>query len=158
MATRSVKKSTTKKSVAKKKTTRKSPVKKGPAKKRTTRKSPAKKSVAKKKVAKKNKKLTARSPAKTGNKIVLNSVLAVNDAKTLYTELGNMLEARKDILIDASAVEMVDSAILQLLSAFINKAQLGGPGVTWVKPSKEFLSRSETLDLTDMLGLKGKQG
>lgn len=143
MAKSSVKKSATKKRVVKKK---------------VISKSPAKKSTVKKKAANKNRKLTARKPVGARNKIVLKTVLAISDAKALYTELGRKLEEKKGVSIDASAVEMVDTAILQLLLAFIQKSQLHNVVVKWVKPSKEFLSRSEALNLTKLLGLGEAQG
>jgi anti-anti-sigma regulatory factor len=143
MAKSSIKKSATKKRVVKKK---------------AARKSPAKKAAVKKKVARKSQKPMSRKPVKAGNKIVLKAVLAINDAKALYAELGKKLETKKDISIDASAVEMVDTAILQLLLAFARKSQLQNVAVKWVKPSHEFLSRSETLNLTKLLGLSEAQG
>lgn len=155
MATKSAKKSTEKKTAAKKKTIRSRSVKKNAVKEKTIKSSSVKKNTVKEKANKKDQKPVARSPAKTENKITLNSVLAINDAKTLYAELGDMLKAKRDIFIDASAVEMVDAAILQMLLAFIQKSQLQSISVTWVKSSKEFVSRAEILDLTGALGLKG---
>lgn len=143
MAKSSIKKSATKKRVVKKKATRKSPAKKSPVKKQAVKKS---------------QKPMSRKSAKAGNKIVLKAVLAINDAKALYAELGKKLETKKDISIDASAVEMVDTAILQLLLAFTQKSQLQNVAVKWVKPSQEFLSRSRTLNLTRLLGLNEVQG
>jgi len=143
MAKSSVKKSATKKRVVKQK---------------AISKSPPKKSAVKKKTASKKRKSTAKKPARVENKIVLKTVLAISDAKTLHTELGKKLKAKKGISIDASAVEMVDTAMLQLLSAFIKRSQLDSVVVKWVKPSREFLSRSETLNLTKLLGLSEAQG
>lgn len=143
MAKSSIKKSATKKRVVKKKAIRKSPAKKSPVKKETVKKS---------------QKPVRKPPAMAGNKIVLKAVLAINDAKALYAELGKKLETKKDISIDASAVEMVDTAILQLLLAFTQKSQLQNVAVKWVKPSREFLSRSETLNLTRLLGLSEARG
>ena len=143
MAKSSIKKSTAKKRVVKKK---------------SARKSTAKKSAVKKKSVKKSQKTVSRKPANAGNEIVLKAVLAINDAKALYAELGKKLETKKDISIDASAVEMVDTAILQLLLAFTVKSQLQNVSVNWVKPSQEFLSRSETLNLTRLLGLSEARG
>jgi len=143
MAKSSIKKSATKKRAVKKKTIRKSPAKKSPVKKETVKKS---------------QKQVRTPPARAGNKIVLKAVLAINDAKALYAELGKKLETKKDISIDASAVEMVDTAILQLLLAFTQKSQLQNVAVKWEKPSREFLSRSETLNLTRLLGLSEAQG
>lgn len=142
MAKSSIKKSATKKRI----------------KKNTSRKSLTKKSVVKKKIVKKSHKSMSRKSAGAGNKIVLKAVLAINDAKSLYAELSKKLEIKKGISIDASAVEMVDTAILQLLLAFVQKSKLQNIAVEWVKPSHEFFSRSETLNLTSMLGLSEAKG
>ena len=138
MAKSSIKKSVTKKRVVKKK---------------SIRKSSANKSAAKEKSVRKSQKPVGRKPVVAGNKIILKAVLVINDAKSLYAELGKKLETKKDISIDASAVEMVDTAILQLLLAFTRKSQLQNIAVKWVKPSQEFLNRSEALNLTRLLGL-----
>ena len=148
MSKSSVKKVATKKHVVKKKA-----IGKKPARKRVTEKKAAKTPVARKASVEKNKKSTSKNPARAGSTIVLKVVLAINDAKALHTELGEKLEAKKDISIDASAVEMADTAILQLLLAFVQKSQLQNLAVKWINPSQEFLNRSETLNLTGMLGL-----
>jgi anti-anti-sigma regulatory factor len=141
-----------------KKSATKNTAKKRAVKKKTAKKSPVKKSAVKKKSVKKSQKLTKKKSAKAmaSNEIELKSVLAVSDASVLYAELGQKLGETKDILINASRVEMVDTAILQLLLAFIKKSQSQNVAVEWVKPSQEFLSRSETLNLTGMLGLGEK--
>ena len=131
-------------------------IKKTATKKQAVKKSAPKKTVAKKKVVKKpRKKPIKKSTPVANNKIVLKAVLAINDAKVIYAELGTKLATKKNISIDASAVEMVDTAILQLLLAFIQKAILQNILVTWVKPSQAFLSRSDALNLTGLLGLEG---
>lgn len=131
--------------------------KKRVVKKKVVSKSPAKKTVARKAAVSKNRKSTSKKPARAGSKIVLKVVLAISDAKALHTELGEKLEAKKDVSIDASSVEMVDTAILQVLLAFIKKAQLQSMAVKWINPSQEFLSRSETLNLTGVLGVSEAQ-
>lgn len=136
MATRTTKKAATKKSVARKKTTKKTP-----AKKPVTRK-------------KKNNSTTSKSTKNASNKLSLNTVLAINDVKRLYAELSKFPGTKKNILIDASKVEMVDTAILQVLLAFVKKAQVQDVSVTWVEPSQEFMNRAEMLDLTGLLGLR----
>lgn len=136
----------------------KSTTKKRVVKKKAIPKSPAKKSAAKKKTIGKNKRSASKKTVRAGNEINLKAVLSISDAKTLYAEFGKKLESNKNILINASAVEMVDTAILQLLLAFIQKSQLQNIAVEWVKPSKELISRSETLNLTRMLGLSEGRG
>ena len=137
---------------------KKSATKKRSVKKKSVKKSSDKKNAVKKKTLKKSQKSVSRKSASTGNNVVLKAVLVINDAKALYAELGKRLEAKKDISVDASAVEMVDTAILQLLLVFIRKSKLQNISVEWVRPSQEFLSRSETLNLTSLLGLSEGQG
>ena len=73
----------------------------------------------------------------------------------MYTQLNSMLESKQDITIDASAVEMLDTAILQLLLAFVNKIRAQNREVVWIKPSEEMINRATTLNLQAGLGLDG---
>ena len=73
----------------------------------------------------------------------------------MYTQLNSMLESKQDITIDASAVEMLDTAILQLLLAFVNKIRSQNREVVWIKPSEEMINRATTLNLQAGLGLDG---
>lgn len=87
--------------------------------------------------------------------LVLGSIITINDAQTMYTQLNSMLESKQDITIDASAVEMLDTAILQLLLAFVNKIRSQNREVVWIKPSEEMINRATTLNLQAGLGLAG---
>jgi len=79
-----------------------------------------KKKKAKVKTNQKNKTQKRKVKADKTN-LVLDSIITINDAQTMYTQLNSLLELKQDITIDASAVEMLDTAILQLLLAFVNK-------------------------------------
>jgi len=129
-------------------------------------KSPAKKSVKnaikksgktsdqKKKALKKsgNKK----TDASTGErKYVLDSVLVINNAQTIHGQLTALINAKQNIVIDASSVEMADTSILQLLLSFVKKIHTQNLKVRWENPSHELLSRAEMLDLKERLGLAG---
>lgn len=135
MPTSSIKKSATKKSAPKKTSTRKSAPKKSGVNKKTVKKS-------------------HKSKSTDNNALTLSPVLAINDNKKLYIELGKILDNKKKITIDASAVTMIDTAILQLLLAFIQKAKSKSIAVDWMKPSEEFISRVDMLNLTGKLGLQ----
>lgn len=87
--------------------------------------------------------------------LVLGSIITINDAQAMYTQLNSMLESKQDITIDASAVEMLDTAILQLLLAFVNKIRAQNREVVWIKPSEEMINRATTLNLQAGLGLDG---
>jgi len=73
----------------------------------------------------------------------------------MYTQLNSLLELKQDITIDASAVEMLDTAILQLLLAFVNKIKAQNRQVVWIKPSEEMINRAIMLNLNAGLGLGG---
>ena len=128
-------------------------VKKSATKKHVVKKKATGKSAPKKKAVNKSRKSKVRKSVGAGNKIVLKTVLTIGDAKTLHAELGKKLGTKKDLSIDASAVDMVDTAILQLLLACVQNYKSHNLAVKWAKPSQEFLSRSEALNLTNLLGL-----
>ena len=87
--------------------------------------------------------------------MVLESIITISDAQAMYTQLNSLLKSKQDITIDASAVEMLDTAILQLLLAFVNKIRAQNREVVWIKPSGELINRATTLNLQTGLGLNG---
>ena len=84
--------------------------------------------------------------------LTLEAVVVINNAKSLYQEL-NQLTRNSNVNIDASAVEMIDTAVLQLLYAFVMQAQSSSHTVNWTNPSKEFVSRAKLLGLTRHMGI-----
>lgn len=129
--------------------------KKPPAKKavKTVVKKTSKTSVSVKEVAKKTGKKKDTSNGE--RKYVLDPVLVINNAHTMHEQLMALINAKKNVVIDASAVEMADTSILQLLLAFVKKLHAEDLKVTWINPSNELLSRAKILDLTEKLGLTG---
>jgi len=87
--------------------------------------------------------------------LVLDPIITINDAQTMYTQLKLLLESKQDITIEAYAVEMLDTAILQLLFAFVNKIKAENREVVWTNPSEEMISRATILNLQAGLGLDG---
>jgi anti-anti-sigma regulatory factor len=124
-----------KKKVAKKKT-------------RTVKSAPAKKSVKKKPgeptAAKEN----------DNNRMTLNPVLVINNAKSMLDTIDNLVNSNDDVYIDASAVEMIDTAILQLLLAATIKIRSANHKVIWTEPSDIFLSNATLLGLSEAMGLE----
>ncbi len=135
--------------------------KKTKATKQAVKKTKVKKTQAKKVPAKKRAKKS--TPGNESDKakilqetnIKLDSVLIINDVQTMYAQLEKMLESKQNITIDASAVEMLDTAMLQLLLAFVIKIKAQNKEVIWIKPSVEMISRAATLNLQARLGLDG---
>lgn len=83
--------------------------------------------------------------------LTLDSVAVINNAKTLYEEFSRAINT--DVNIDASAVEMIDTAILQLLYAFVIKVTSTHHRINWINPSDEFVSRARLLGLSRNLGI-----
>ena len=124
-------------------TTSKNPTTK---KKKVTRK----KSDATKKVSKTKTEKPIRSNQQT---LKLDPVLVINNAKALSVEFEKLINSNEDISIDASAVEMVDTAILQLLLTMVIKIKSSKHQVHWLNPSAVFISNSSLLGMSASLGL-----
>ena len=118
-----------------------------------------KKKVSRKKAAPRKRASTGKArSASTANKpvaahtLTLDSVVVINNAKSLYQTLAE-IDDDSDVTIDASAVEMIDTAVLQLLFAFSRKVQAGNHRISWINPSDEFVSRADLLGLSRHLGI-----
>ena len=125
-----------------------------------TKKAPAvrKKRVVKKKDAPRNS-TVKKAPSKSVETeqpsiqmLKLDSVVVINNAKSLYQEFSQ-ITSDTDVNIDASAVEMIDTAILQLLFAFVIKVKSSNHEVNWIKPSDEFVSRATLIGLQQHMGI-----
>lgn len=122
-------------------------------------------SVVKKKRAPRKKASAAGSVNKKNNNtdmhgetpvLTLDAVLVINKANELRDRFSAFLDkGNKEIIIDASAVEMIDTAIIQLLYSFITALKSDGLSATWQSPSEEFVGRVRSLGLGEMLGIEG---
>lgn len=61
----------------------------------------------------------------------LSSNCTVKDAVALKSELVQLLETSETVAIDASSVERIDTAIMQLLCAFVRDRAERNLGVSW---------------------------
>jgi len=84
--------------------------------------------------------------------IKLQSELNIRQVAELKEQLNNALSA-DDIVLDASAIEVVDAAGLQLLLAFIQQARLKNITIKWGDLSDGFLNAVKLMGLSDGLGL-----
>ena len=85
--------------------------------------------------------------------IVLAPVLAIENAKDLYEQFNSIIQKRRNVIINASSVEMIDTAMLQLLIAFVRKLQNQGIKISWIEPSDELISRAVLLNLEEHLNI-----
>jgi ABC-type transporter Mla MlaB component len=87
------------------------------------------------------------------NRLVLESSLVINKASDVYESLKKLSSSGDAIEIDASKVEIIDSASLQLLLAFVLSLKEKGVSLSWHKPSEGMLNKASILGLTKHLGL-----
>lgn len=85
--------------------------------------------------------------------IVLAPVLAIENAKDLYEQFNSIIQKHRNVIINASSVEMIDTAMLQLLIAFVRKLQNQGIKISWIEPSDELISRAVLLNLEKHLNI-----
>ncbi len=132
-------------------------------KSRTGEKSRARSSSNRKKVS--ERKVTKRSSATKPDKgvedddghlvIVLDPVLVINKASGMHEKLAPYLEKNgNEITIDASLVEMIDTAMIQLLYSLVTDLKSKNVGIIWRSPSLEFVSRVRSLGLAERLGIE----
>lgn len=144
------------------------------SKKRKQEKDTAEKKISVKKSVEKNKKVSkpkqvnrskikkpkqAGSPKKksaskkNNSVIVLSAVMVINEVALLHKKLIKLSASRRTVTLDASKVEMIDTAAIQLLLAFVITMNKKGVSFVWKNPSREFLERTSILNLTAALCL-----
>ena len=135
---------------AEKKTEKKTVV----SEKKADQKTVQKKATAKKAGKEKKADNTAATKAEVElNRLVLESSMVINKAGDFYQSLKKSLTGGKSIEIDASQVEIIDSAIMQLLFAFVLQLKEKDISYSWHKPSDNLLNKASILGLTEKLGL-----
>ncbi len=87
------------------------------------------------------------------NQIVLESILNIQNVNKLYEQLKNSLDEHNKIEIDASAVEQIDTANLQVLAVLKQTAVKLHKEIIFDFPSDKFLESAELLGLSEILEL-----
>jgi len=87
------------------------------------------------------------------SEIALNSNCTVKDAVALKRSLMALKDAQDTVVIDASAVERVDTATLQLLCAFVRERVGSDREVLWRSPSAAVFEASRLLGVSELLCL-----
>ena len=79
--------------------------------------------------------------------------LTISGCRDWYQRLNAGLEnPDRAVVFDMSKVEKIDTASLQLLTAFVFKARANGVSLTWPEPSSHFLAVVRCLNLNAALG------
>lgn len=138
---------------------KKNPVKKKIAKKVPSKKAPVRKTIKKTAVRKPTTKkaITGGADRKgkdavNENNMVLSAVLMINDARNMHSSLTSLLDKYDEVTIDASSVEMIDTAVMQLFLAFSMKMKSQEKNLIWMNPSQVFVSRAGALDISEEMG------
>jgi len=87
-------------------------------------------------------------------KIVLEEDVSIVQVAVLKEAWLPVLDSGKDINIDASAVEDIDTAGLQLLLSLVKTAKDSGRSVTWQEPSEAVINAVKETSLRDALGIQ----
>lgn len=87
-------------------------------------------------------------------KIVLEEDVSIVQVAILKEAWLPVLDSGKDITIDASAVEDIDTAGLQLLLSLVKTAKDSGRSVTWDGPSEAVINAVKETSLRDALGIQ----
>ncbi len=85
--------------------------------------------------------------------VSLGTALDIAHASSLKSRLVTALTKNIPVQLTSDKVERVDTAGLQLIFAFIKKAETQGNSVHWYKPSDALINASEILGLQSELKL-----
>ena len=97
------------------------------------------------------------SDAAQGEPVVtLFSNSTVKDAAALKDTLLQVLDAPSGVTIDAKSVERIDTAIVQLLCAFVRDRAAHNRAVTWSGTPQVVFDAARLLGLGELLGLPGQ--
>lgn len=84
--------------------------------------------------------------------LVFEPVLDITGARHLYHELDDLLASAKALVLDASGVQRIDTAALQLIAAFCRAARDAGLPVQWRDASPVLRDAAALLGLEEALG------
>lgn len=85
--------------------------------------------------------------------VAMASNCTVKDAVAMKGSLCAVADADGPVVIDAGAVERIDTAVLQLLVAFVRERLGKDREVTWRAPSAALLDSARLLGVSDLLTL-----
>lgn len=98
---------------------------------------------------------TADSPGAPAASVVIcgNPDCDITAAQELYSRLLGALEDRQSVVFNMAQVERIDTAIMQMLCAFVRDAQTIGVAVQWQQASPALWQAAELLNVAAHLAL-----
>lgn len=97
--------------------------------------------------------VTGPQETRSGRVLQLEPMLTIQGVTALHSELCGCLAAQEALEINASAVESVDTACLQLLIVTLRQARAEGLDFNLTEPSGRFLDCVRTLGVASLMGL-----
>ncbi len=85
--------------------------------------------------------------------LVLGSNLTIAELDALHECMLERSLHNGPVEVNASHVEMVDTASLQLIAAFLNYAVSWINGLNWIEPSDALKEATDLMGLSEFLGL-----
>ena len=86
--------------------------------------------------------------------VLLEAVLGIADAQTLYEKLSAVLACATPVVFDGSRVERLDAAAMQVLACFCRAARERGLAISWQSPSSGLQQAAQWLGLESILEMK----
>lgn len=86
--------------------------------------------------------------------IPCGDILSIADVGDLYANLLMSMAEGSTINIDASEIEKIDAASLQMIYAFSKEAEKQGKPLTWDSASSAFLHSAKLLGLAELMNLE----
>ena len=95
----------------------------------------------------------AEQAGSTLQRIPCEESLDITTVTELHSLLVQVLAAKQPVVLEGAEVTRVDTAALQVLSAFFQDARAQGISVCWQAPSETLRHSAALLDLTTLLEL-----
>lgn len=86
--------------------------------------------------------------------VALASNCSIKDAAALKDSLCAVVNADESVVLDASSIERVDTATIQLLCAFVRERQARDQKVVWQDASAAMLEAARLLGVQTLLALR----
>ena len=92
----------------------------------------------------------------SGNSPLRFGSTTIRNVTTFQSELAERLDESGAVQIDGGGVERIDTAILQLLAAFVRDVRADGRSIEWVECSAALRRAISSLGLECALSLSGQ--
>lgn len=95
----------------------------------------------------------AMDQADHGPTVSLASNHTIKDAAALQDSLLQVFDEPGAVAVDAKSVERIDTAVMQLLCAFVRDRAARGHAVSFSRPTQAFLDAAQLLGVSTLLAL-----